>query len=975
MTGSDGHEEKYQRLIQEYSKIKAQNSLLKKAVIDEKSQTEDLEAELKAKEQEIKKSVQQLELLSFHNQNLSKRIENLQQQLKTQQKSSSWFGGGSSTKKELEITRKTMDAVRTELNLKIEENESLHRQLHDNIQEQEDVIISLKTQLAETEKKLAELQEEIAKSALAYEESVSSVKKENHDIKLDLNMTKEQLELARSQILYHETSLLEQNERFFGELKSIRRTLESMLESDTGEESKESTYYEMAKEALTSHLRKRLSSSWKTLSENISTFHENYQTRIQLQISESGELSDKMAQLLHELSEYSGHLKAIQTSIDTFISKVEAVPIAESQQYIQMPAATNVKTSVIKLFQYYTNLFSIISSTIEESPSKSKTNSNSTALSQTLDRLLSAMENVMTYMKNLSHESVTSKNSEDFFNSLSDFTHMVKVFSSHFTQHLNVPKLGPQIESIQTVMSTSLNNICKGLESVQRELGVYVKLQEEIQDGWLALQKMKDAGEDEEVLMSNVHDGLTAIRTIVEAVAVKSKSLEKELKQTKHNAERLLKEKQEVDNVVSQLRGELDIQNGKYVELEKEVKNLKSSAKDKTLKPVVQERATNTAPPPDVSSKETSTDVNGFTDTSASMEITNGENGDQDKHEVEKVEESVESSTATSSTANKKRRKKKKKKGASSTSLIDDEEVSTADTIASDAHVSPISESPVEIADTTAGATAKPNIQMNDAESQTDELISPIQTSKDEMSGTTGIPSEIQIVEKPILKITTAAETQTEPVTFELLSDIRTPTSTGRTTPESVIPSVEYPLDSVDSFRSGEKDLERMPMPLSRSRMATSGSLSSLNSKGPAGNVEVVDTNGDLIGNVISIEYLPRQYFIQWEIPLSKDAVTREALIQKHYETKINQLTRKVQSMDAKAMQYYNAYTNLLTNPQWEKEKEVLVRQHEDEKKKFELMLQNERKNVNALKEQLESVESGYKSQMEMLTEPQTFDP
>ncbi|XP_016120217.1 protein phosphatase 1 regulatory subunit 21-like [Sinocyclocheilus grahami] len=72
---------KYSKLAQEYSKLRAQNQVLKKAVVDEQTASCSLKDELKQKEQSSRKVEQEMDSLSFRNQQLTKRVELLQEEL------------------------------------------------------------------------------------------------------------------------------------------------------------------------------------------------------------------------------------------------------------------------------------------------------------------------------------------------------------------------------------------------------------------------------------------------------------------------------------------------------------------------------------------------------------------------------------------------------------------------------------------------------------------------------------------------------------------------------------------------------------------------------------------------------------------------------------------------------------------------------------------------------------------------------
>ncbi|XP_014218456.1 myosin heavy chain, clone 203 [Copidosoma floridanum] len=72
---------KYQKLATEYSKIRAQANVLKKAVIDEQTRNTELREQLKEKQVELRRAAQELDSLTFRNQQLTKRVTVLQEDL------------------------------------------------------------------------------------------------------------------------------------------------------------------------------------------------------------------------------------------------------------------------------------------------------------------------------------------------------------------------------------------------------------------------------------------------------------------------------------------------------------------------------------------------------------------------------------------------------------------------------------------------------------------------------------------------------------------------------------------------------------------------------------------------------------------------------------------------------------------------------------------------------------------------------
>ncbi|RUS89646.1 hypothetical protein EGW08_002567 [Elysia chlorotica] len=81
-------QEKYQKLAGEYAKLKAQIPVLKKAYLDEQGESNKLKESLKEKSQTVRKYEQEVDSLTFRNQQLSKRVVFLQEELEATETSS-----------------------------------------------------------------------------------------------------------------------------------------------------------------------------------------------------------------------------------------------------------------------------------------------------------------------------------------------------------------------------------------------------------------------------------------------------------------------------------------------------------------------------------------------------------------------------------------------------------------------------------------------------------------------------------------------------------------------------------------------------------------------------------------------------------------------------------------------------------------------------------------------------------------------
>ncbi|TRY88914.1 hypothetical protein DNTS_027657 [Danionella cerebrum] len=105
---------KYSKLAQEYSKLRAQNQVLKKAVLDEQSSSASLKEELQQRDQSLRKLQQETESLNFRNQQLMKRVELLQEERRN--------------KVEPPLRHQAQSVFDEDLQKKILENERLHIQ-------------------------------------------------------------------------------------------------------------------------------------------------------------------------------------------------------------------------------------------------------------------------------------------------------------------------------------------------------------------------------------------------------------------------------------------------------------------------------------------------------------------------------------------------------------------------------------------------------------------------------------------------------------------------------------------------------------------------------------------------------------------------------------------------------------------------------------------------------------------------------
>ncbi|CAG7786527.1 unnamed protein product [Allacma fusca] len=119
---------KYQRLAAEYSKMRAQNTVLKKAVVDEQGKSVQLKEELQLKDQTIRKYDQEMDSLTFRNTQLEKRVGFLQEELAAATNKNK-VKGKSKGNAESPVPETNQSPLDFELISKIEENILLHKQI------------------------------------------------------------------------------------------------------------------------------------------------------------------------------------------------------------------------------------------------------------------------------------------------------------------------------------------------------------------------------------------------------------------------------------------------------------------------------------------------------------------------------------------------------------------------------------------------------------------------------------------------------------------------------------------------------------------------------------------------------------------------------------------------------------------------------------------------------------------------------
>ncbi|KAI7856274.1 hypothetical protein BDC45DRAFT_533705 [Circinella umbellata] len=225
-TSAEELAQKHQRLLQEYSRLKAQHTVLKKGLIKEQSTTTSLQGNVKEKEKELRKLQEQLDLLAFHNERLTKRIEAVRD---GEQKGSHFSLLGGAVKKELEKSTQALDAANTDLAKKIDENERLHEELSENRHIYTKHVNGLHLQIKNFEKRIEELEVERSTVQKDRRDQAAGLKQEITTLKTEVDNLKKELAEKTKLLSEQERNIKQDDVELRSEIESLRGILLAKL--------------------------------------------------------------------------------------------------------------------------------------------------------------------------------------------------------------------------------------------------------------------------------------------------------------------------------------------------------------------------------------------------------------------------------------------------------------------------------------------------------------------------------------------------------------------------------------------------------------------------------------------------------------------------------------------------------------------------------------------------------------------------
>ncbi|XP_077522611.1 protein phosphatase 1 regulatory subunit 21 [Amblyomma americanum] len=213
---------KYQKLAYEYSKLRAQAQVLKKAVADEQAKSAELKDALKDKDQGMRKLLQEVESLNFCNQQLTKRVSFLQEELEEDRSKKN------KKKHHAAATASPMHQgiIDAELQSRIEENEKLHLQVSTAELEHKQTVQKLESELEELRQALATHEDQLNEAVNKREEQIGRLAQERAKLELKLKSCEKELKEVSMKNEQSETQLAEVTESLGSRLEEAKTIIE-----------------------------------------------------------------------------------------------------------------------------------------------------------------------------------------------------------------------------------------------------------------------------------------------------------------------------------------------------------------------------------------------------------------------------------------------------------------------------------------------------------------------------------------------------------------------------------------------------------------------------------------------------------------------------------------------------------------------------------------------------------------------------
>ncbi|XP_049863746.1 protein phosphatase 1 regulatory subunit 21 [Schistocerca gregaria] len=349
---------KYTKVAAEYSKLRAQAAVLKKAVLEEQTRNAELRDIIKEKEQSLRKVDQEMDSLTFRNQQLTKRVTVLQDELDSlQSRVKKGKLKSSETEKPLDHDNHVIDE---EFQLKIEENARLVSMLHDKDEAHQRDVSELRSKLDALEAELKQHHEVNTDAEHKYKAVIESLEGEKAALNRGVEAQGKALEQTTAELCelrQHSQSL----ERRLQHSQDIISNCLPFIDSTNSELNELNVpTHDRKRHIYIQHVISQAGLHVRELCSALSDFHTYTEQRLQASHEKLSPVNSKLSSHLRNNAHY---LRAIEQGYREFQASLEMEPLVSLET---LPCLGKLSTHLSAYTSYLQKLQPYLKLSLEE---------------------------------------------------------------------------------------------------------------------------------------------------------------------------------------------------------------------------------------------------------------------------------------------------------------------------------------------------------------------------------------------------------------------------------------------------------------------------------------------------------------------------------------------------------------------------------------------------------------------------------
>ena len=222
------------KLVARYQKLHAELQTVKAAYVATQEKVSAVESIVKDKEVVLRSSVEENDMLTFNNQRLTKRVEQLMIQLQEEKSmaSSSWGGFFSGAKDEIARLNTQMAVSNEQLCRTLKENESLVSQMCQLRVENDDSVETLDLKFEELGRHAEMREQDIIKCKMQCEASIMELTDEKTALGMKLQVMDRELEATRALMSEREQTMTTINRQLSTDLERTQHLYDHKVAFD-----------------------------------------------------------------------------------------------------------------------------------------------------------------------------------------------------------------------------------------------------------------------------------------------------------------------------------------------------------------------------------------------------------------------------------------------------------------------------------------------------------------------------------------------------------------------------------------------------------------------------------------------------------------------------------------------------------------------------------------------------------------------